>query len=221
MKRAAVLHTTPVTIPLLRERIERKCRERGIEAEIFDLLDDSVLPEINRSGAMTPGARFRLSTLLLLAQSAGADAVLCACSSVGEAVEEAGALVQIPVLRIDGPMAERAAGYKTVGVAATLDSTLAPTCGLIRRKAQEAGRSISVSARVAEGAGALLSEGKEREYDERVAALLRELLRENEAAVLAQASMARALSSLTAEEQGRCLTSVDSGAEALVELLGR
>lgn len=221
MKKAAVIHTTPVTIPVIRELAEKKFRERGISAEVVNFLDDSMLPEINRCGEMTAGVRFRLHALVTLAASTGADAILCACSSIGDAFEEEAALTKIPLLRIDAPMAARAAGYQRVGVAATLASTLTPTCGLIQRMAQKAGNQTEISVCVAKEAGDLLAQSREAEYDETVAAALRELLRENQVAVLAQASMARVLPHLTKEERKRCLTSVDSGVEALAKLLER
>ncbi len=79
MKKAAVIHTTPVTIPALKKEILAACGQ----VEVINLLDDSMLPEINQLGKITPDVRYRLHTLMLLAQSAGADAVLCACSSIG------------------------------------------------------------------------------------------------------------------------------------------
>ena len=107
-------------------------------------LDDSMLPEINRLGHPSEGVKYRLNTLLLLCQTTGADAVLCACSSIGGLVEEGSSLVSIPVFRIDEPMARLAAGYSRIGLAATLHSTIMPTTELIRRKAAMAGKEISI-----------------------------------------------------------------------------
>ena len=42
-----------------------------------------------------------------MAQSIGADAVLCACSSIGGAMGKAAELITVPVLRIDEPMAKK------------------------------------------------------------------------------------------------------------------
>ena len=160
-RKTAVIHTTPVTIPVISKLAEKYCG--GME--IVNLLDDSMLAEINRAGGITEGVKYRLNTLLVIAQSMKADCVFCACSSIGGAFEEGGELLSIPVLRIDEPMAQQAAQYARVGVAATLQSTLGPTTELIRRKALQAGREVRIETQVIEGAGALLTQGRGEVYD--------------------------------------------------------
>ena len=75
-RKTAVIHTTPVTIPVISKLAEKYCGDM----EIVNLLDDSMLPEINRAGIITEGVKYRLNTLLVLAQSMKADWVFCACS---------------------------------------------------------------------------------------------------------------------------------------------
>lgn len=217
MKKLAILHTTPVTIPSMKELI----RERTDQVEVINLLDDSMLPEINRAGKMTEEVGERIRLMIRLAQKAGADAFLSACSSIGGAVEEAGALTSLAVYRIDMPMARQAAGYEKIGVAATLRSTIEPTTELIERLAHQAGRSPEVESVVIEGAGDLLNEGKTEEYDRMVQAALKKLAEKNDIVVLAQASMARAVAGLPEEERTRYLTSPVSGIEeVLSEMCG-
>lgn len=115
MKKVAVIHTTPVTIPTLKKLLTDNRRPDEEEIEVINFLDDSMLPEINRLGHPSEGVKYRLNTLLLLCQTTGADAVLCACSSIGGLVEEGSSLVGIPVFRIDEPMARLAAGYSRIG----------------------------------------------------------------------------------------------------------
>lgn len=227
MKKIAVIHTTPVTIPTLKKLLTDNGIAAGEakatmdasadekEIEVVNFLDDSMLPEINRLGGCSEGVKYRLNTLLLLCQTTGADAVLCACSSIGGLVEEGSALVGIPVFRIDEPMARLAAGYDRIGVAATLHSTIQPTTELIQKKADMAGKKISIQSKVIENVGTLLAEGKDDLYDELVGEELRRLLRDNEIVVLAQASMARAVEKWPEEEKVRCLTSPVSGTEAV------
>ena len=50
-RKTAVIHTTPVTIPVIRKLAEKYCGDM----EIVNLLDDSMLPEINRAGIITEG----------------------------------------------------------------------------------------------------------------------------------------------------------------------
>lgn len=210
MKRLAIIHTTPVTVPAIKALIQ----ERTKDVEVMNLLDDSMLPEINQAGCITEAVKERLVCMIQMARLSGAKAVLSACSSIGGAVEEAGADGSFPVYRIDGPMAAAAAGYERIGVAATLRSTIAPTTELIRRKAAGAGKEPRVESLVIEGAGNLLSAGKEAEYDALVRKELNRLARNNDIVVLAQASMARAVAGLPEEEKRTYLTSPVSGVEA-------
>lgn len=218
MKKVVVIHTTPVTIPLLKELI----RQEVGECEVVNLLDDSMLPEINEAGRVTEGVRYRLYSLLALAGTLKPDAVLCACSSIGGLIDDGRSLLSVPVLRIDEPMAAAAvkAGRK-IGVAATLQSTIEPTCALIERKAKEAGADSMMTSAVIEGAGALLAAGDGAGYDALVSAELRTLAAKNDVVVLAQASMARAIAGMEETERKKFLTSPVSGVKALAEVLKR
>lgn len=216
-KKVVVIHTTPVTIPMMKELIEKTCQN----TEIVNLLDDSVLPEINEAKTITEGVKYRLNTLLVIAQTMGADAVLCACSSIGGIVEAGARLISVPVLRIDEPMAQQAAAFLRIGVAATHNSTLEPTTELILRKLRQAGRKAEIETDLIESAGTLLSEGKQEEYDRIVGERLRALKERNEVVVLAQASMARAVNCFPKEERDNFLTSPASGVRALADLLAK
>lgn len=217
MKKIAVIHTTPVTIPALKKEILAACGQ----VEVINLLDDSMLPKINRAGKITPDVSYRLHTLMLMAQTARADAVLCACSSIGGIFEEGRKILSIPALRIDEPMAERAASFHRIGVAATLQSTIGPTTELIVRKAAELGNEIVVDAKVIDNVGSLLTDGREAEYDRIVGSELKKLAQNNDVVVLAQASMARAAAGFGEEERQHLLTSPASGVAALAELIAR
>jgi Asp/Glu/hydantoin racemase len=71
-------------------------------------------------------------------QAHGAVAVLATCSSIGPAVVIVSQLVDVPVLRIDEPMASAAIETgRRIGVLATVASTLNPTVDLLRRRAQD------------------------------------------------------------------------------------
>ena len=77
MKKLAILHTTPVTVPSMKKLVE----ERTDQVEVINLLDDSMLPEINRAGKMTDAVRERIVLMVRAAEKAGADAFLSACGS--------------------------------------------------------------------------------------------------------------------------------------------
>ena len=65
MKKLVIIHTTPATIPSLGQLVGNLSQPW----QVANLLDDSILPEINQAGALTPGVSARLYTQLAMAQS--------------------------------------------------------------------------------------------------------------------------------------------------------
>lgn len=154
------------------------------------------------------------------ARVAGADAVLCCCSSVGDVVDRARAEAPIPLLRIDEPMAvEAVQSGRRIGVIATVRTTLEPTVGLIRRKAQELGRAVEVEPVLVQGAFDALSAGDGAAHDRLVKEALIALLKRSDVVVLAQASIARVLAALEQPPAIPVLTSPLSGLKAAGAIL--
>jgi Asp/Glu/hydantoin racemase len=117
-------------------------------------------------------------------------------------VEAAAALVSVPVLRVDQPMADLAVSTgRRIGVVATLPTTLEPTTDLVRRRAQVAGKEIELTSRLCDGAFDALMSGNPALHDEMVANALRELSAQVDVILLAQASMARVVDALTEAEK--------------------
>ena len=136
------------------------------------------------------------------AEEAGADYILVTCSSIGRAVETAASQCQVPVLRVDQPMADKAVQTgKKIGVIATLPTTLEPTADLIQRRAAKAGKEITLTSRLCEGAFDALMSGDAAKHDAMVAAALKELMAQVDVIVLAQASMARVVNGLSAADK--------------------
>ena len=191
------------------------------EAEVFHIVDESLLGVTRRVGRLTPETSRRVLGHMLSAADAGADVVVVTCSSIGPAVDAGRAFVSVPVLRIDEPMADEAvrAGDR-VGVLATLSTTLEPTADLVARQAQAAGRRVEVVARLCDGAFDALSAGDRDRHDELVREGLRALAAEADVVVLAQASMARVTDALpAAERQVPVLSSPRLGMERVARLV--
>lgn len=156
------------------------------DAEVFHVVDETLLSNTRREGRLTPATRRRVLGYIESAAEAGADLVVVTCSSIGPAVDAGRAFVDVPVLRIDEPMADEAVRLGTrIGVVATLATTLEPTAELVRRRAREAGKEAEVTAQLCEGAF-----GSDR-HDELVREGIAKVAAENDVVVLAQASMAR------------------------------
>jgi Asp/Glu/hydantoin racemase len=167
------------------------------EAEVFHIADETLLSNTRREGKLTPATKRRVLGYVESAAEAGADLVVVTCSSIGPAVDASRDFLDVPVLRIDEPMADEAVRLGSrIGVVATLSSTLEPTAELVRQRAREAGKEVEVTARVCVGAFEALQAGDRDRHDELVREGLREVISGSDVVVLAQASMARVVETL-------------------------
>ncbi|MGW9437666.1 hypothetical protein [Streptomyces sp. NPDC055607] len=186
----ALLHTSPVHVPVFDALRDR--HHPGLV--LRHLVDEDLLVRAREAG---PGAvAGAVAAVLAGAVADGADAVLCTCSTLGgvaegAAAEGTAASPGVPVLRVDRPMAARAARARHVLVVAALRSTLEPTLALL---AEESGpHAPSVATLVVEGVWERFEAGDREGYLDAVAeAVDRAPVTEGGVVVLAQASMADA-----------------------------
>lgn len=195
-KKLGLVHTSATLVPVFAQL----CKDRLPGVETFNIADDSLVKGIMSAGRLTPQIARRVAGYLESAELAGADYILVTCSSIGPAVEAAARFIGVPVLRVDQPMADRAvATGRQIGVIATLRTTLEPTADLIQRRAALAGKSIALTSRLCDGAFDVLMGGDAAKHDAMVAVALKELSRQVGVIVLAQASMARVVETLSGE----------------------
>lgn len=197
-KTLGLVHTSATLVPVFAQL----CKEKLPGVNVFNIADDSLVKGIMAAGSLTPAISRRVAAYLESAELAGADYIMVTCSSIGPAVEAAAKLIGVPVLRVDQPMADKAAAAgKRIGVIATLRTTLEPTADLISRRAALAGKQIELTSRLCEGAFEALMSGQPAVHDEKVAAALKELSRQVDVIVLAQASMARVVDTLAPQDK--------------------
>jgi Asp/Glu/hydantoin racemase len=197
-KTLGLVHTSATLVPVFAQL----CKEKLPGVNVFNIADDSLVKGIIAAGSLTPAIARRVAGYLESAELAGADYIMVTCSSIGPAVEAGAKLMGVPVLRVDQPMADKAvAAGKKIGVVATLRTTLEPTADLISRRAAAAGKQIELTSRLCEGAFEALMSGDAAAHDAKVAAALKELSRQVEVIVLAQASMARVVDTLAPEDK--------------------
>lgn len=197
-RRLALVHTVAGLVPRFREL----SAELLPGVETFDIVDETLLRDATKEGRVSLDTARRLFAHLAAAERHGADAILVTCSSMGDAVDAARPFAGVPLLRIDQAMAEQAVQRGSrIGVLATLWSTLRPTAVLIERTAAEAGREAEVRDRLCDGAFEALRDGDTERHDSLVRGGLRELIGWAEVIVLAQASMARVVDTLSEEER--------------------
>jgi len=204
MSKLAIIHTTSATV----EPMKALVAEALPGCELVNFVDDSILPQLAQNGANLTEVEERLIHYARFAEQVSADVILEACSSVGELVPKMREAVSIPIVRIDEAMAEEAVQRGThIGVAATLPTTLQPTTRLLRAKAEAAGRQVTVTPLLIEGAYQKLMSGDREGHDNLLVEKLQELARGTDVVVLTQASMARVLPSLSVTERDKFMSS--------------
>ena len=216
-KTLGLIHTSATLVPVF----QQLCAQYLPNINVFNIVDDSLIKQVITRGELQADTARRVVNYAGSAESAGADFILFTCSSIGAAVETAAGLTQVPVLRVDQPMADKAVAIgKKIGVIATLPTTLAPTSDLVRRRAALAGKEIELVAVLCEGAFEALMSGNAALHDEMVAKALKELSTKIDVIVLAQASMARVVDTLSeAEKTVSILASPPIAMEYLATLL--
>lgn len=193
-----LIHTSATLVPIF----QQLCSEYLPGVNVFNIVDDSLIKDVIAKGKLAPGTARRVVDYVASAEAAGADRILVTCSSIGRAVEAAAALSSVPVLRVDQPMADLAVSKGTrIGVVATLPTTLEPTADLVKRRAQAAGKEIQLTSKLCEGAFDALMGGNPGLHDQMVAEALRELSTQVDVILLAQASMARVVDTLSEAEK--------------------
>ena len=216
--RLALLHTSPVVVSPL----AKLAAEILPDVEVVHLVDETLIKNTIAAGHLEKASIRRLASMTQGAVEAGADAVMVTCSSVGRAAELAAEMVDAPVLRIDEAMADEAVERgERIGVCATLPTTLEPTAALIRSRAAGRGLERQIVEKLCEGAFEAVSAGDGAEHDRLVGGGLRELAKDVDVIVLAQASMARVVETLPAEDRVKpILSSPELGLRRARKALG-
>ncbi len=216
-KTLGLIHTSATLVPVFAEL----CSKYLPHVKTFNIVDDSLIKNTIACGELTADTSRSVVNYAGSAQDAGADYILFTCSSIGAAVETAAGLTHVPVLRVDQPMADKAVQLgRRIGVVATLSTTLNPTSDLVRRRAVLAGKEIELVSKLCEGAFEALMSGDAATHDQKVGDALRQLSNEVDVIVLAQASMARVVDTLTeAEKKVPILASPPVAMEYLATIL--
>lgn len=187
MKKIYIIHTSLVSHNDLQELFH----EIIPEAEVFNIVDDSLLHDVMKNGSVDEKITGRVCDYFLAAERNGADLIFNQCSSVGKAADIAKKLVSVPVVKVDEAMAEKAVSEgKKIGMIATVKSTMRPSCDLVLAKAEEMGKEVEVVEYLVDGALDILMKEKNREkHNELVLEMVRKAEKECDVILLAQGSM--------------------------------
>jgi aspartate/glutamate racemase len=190
MSTIGFLHTSAVHT----ERFAALVEAHAAGTHTVTVVDERLLDEAREKGPDHPSVRARVESVLAELEEAGADVIVCTCSTIGDAAERLGAERGRSVIRIDRPMIDAAvsAGPR-IAVVVALESTVGPTRDLIEAVATERGEQVEISMVMSDGAWARFEEGDLDGYLRSIADTCTAIDGDADVIVLAQASMADAV----------------------------
>ena len=216
MKRLALLHTVLFLADMFKELLP----DRFPDLDSFHVVDEGLLQDLLRHEGLTPNIVRRISGHACLARDAGADLILFTCTSTAPAVDTARAMVDIPILKIDDPLAEKAIELgRRIGVVCTASTTMGPSENLIKEHAAKHGKEVEVTVELDSEAFKAIMAGDKAEHDKRVKAAAGRMSDKSDVVVLAQASMAHLAPELNETLPVPVLASPDLCVDALAKLL--
>jgi len=187
------LHTAPEHTATFDQLI---VQQGGLEAGRCHIVAPELLIEAMDRGIDDADVRRRL--VEALGQfPAGIDRIVVTCSTLGGVAEALAPPDGPPVTRVDRPMADAAIAVGgRIGVAYSISSTVVPTTALLWEVAEATGRHVDLDLIDCEDAWHHFIAGDRGSYVEQVADLIRRRAHDIDVVVLAQASMAPAVSLL-------------------------
>jgi Asp/Glu/hydantoin racemase len=190
------------------------------DCRLINIVDDSLIPDVMNAGQVTGSVARRLLDYYRDAEEAGADLILNTCSSVGEVADMGRRVAGVPIIKIDDAMTAKAVEMgKTVGVIATVATTLGPTVRLVRSQAEKIDKEIKIVEGLAGSAFQALLAGRPEEHDAILLQTAKDLAAQVDVIVLAQGSMARMEAKLAAETGKPVLASPRLAVEAVRDVL--
>lgn len=209
--RIALVHAVRVAIA----PVEDAFRRHWPEAELINLLDDSLSRDRNRERELTPQLKRRIAQLAEYGVGAGARAILYTCSAFGEAIEAVKREQKVPVLRPNEAMFDDAVRH---GRKLGLLATFGPTVGALEAELRALDPTVSVKSICIPEAMKALDAGDAATHDGLLARAA-PALAGCDAVMLAQFSTARARDSVAASLACPVLTSPVSAVMRLRKLL--
>ena len=210
--RICLIHAVRVAIDPVAEAFARLWPE----AELMNLLDDSLSVDRQRDGVLTPKMTQRFQTVAQYAVDVGVDGILFTCSAFGPAIEAVKKkLAPLPVLKPNEAMFEEAlkVGMR-LGLLASFEPSIAPMAEEFAALAKVRGSRATLVTACAPNAMPALNHGDAATHD----ALLAEAakgLKDCDAVMLAQFSTARARPAIEAITGKTVLTSPDAAVRAM------
>lgn len=213
--RIVLLHGTPVAV----DPIQKSFAARWPEAEVVNLLDDSLSVDRAKDHDLTMRMFERFTELGGYARRIGADGVLVTCSAFGPAIERMAKELPVPVLKPNEAMFRAALTKGTkIGMLATFAPSVVTMTEEFDAFVRETGSKATLKTIVVDGAMDALRKGDAQTHNELVAARAPELAG-CDAIMLAHFSTSRAADKVGAAVSAPVLTAPDAAVDRLKALV--
>jgi len=160
------------------------------DLEPIHIVDSSLLSESLEHGEATPNVYRRILQYAQCAENAGAEIIMCTCTTVNKASSLAREILNIPMFNIDEPMAKFAvAAGKRIGVLATVPTSAPCTERLLYEEAARTGKKIEIETVINEDAFKALLDGDIALHDKLVGQEMDELAKKVDVIALGQISL--------------------------------
>jgi hypothetical protein len=182
--------------PFMVEELDRLVSEIAPDLLHENLVVPDLLEKAGHAG-ITEELRNRVRQIIASIPQHPPAVVLCSCSTYGGCAEEMAPFTLHRIIRIDRPMAELAAANgPRIGVAAALESTLAPTRDLLLAVARQNGQQVHITEITCAAAWDHKRRGDNDAYIREIVRCLNGAAQQLDVLVLAQGSMAPAAEGL-------------------------
>ncbi len=189
------------------------------EAEVFNLLDESLYADIGPDGNVPAPVADRIANLLRHCELSGADGIVFTGSTFGPVIEKIRKAVSIPVLRSDEGAAEAAVLVgRSILILSTAERSLPVTQRSLDIAAAQAGVRPLIAGKVVEGAKAALDAGDLAGHN----SLIRQAMNNADGydvVVFGQMSMEPALEGAAPDVASRIITTPRASATKMRSLL--
>jgi Asp/Glu/hydantoin racemase len=215
-KRIMLVHAFLPSMPPIADAF----KEGWPEAEVLNLLDESLYVDVTLEGVMKPGVMDRVENILKHCALSGADGIVFTGSTFGPAVDAARRSMSVPVLKADEAMAARAVA---IGGRILIVCTARRALPVIRANVEAAAKEAGVQPKVADfcvpGAKDAISAGKDETHERLIAAVVERESQGYDVILFGQISMVPARARLSPGVAARVLCSPDATVAHLKNLL--
>jgi len=215
-KRVFLVHPTPLAMP----PVDEAFKTLWPQAQVLNLLDESLYADVGANGELTPALYARVANLFRHCEASGADGIVFSGSTFGPAVEEGRKGIKVPVLRIEeGMMDEAVARGGSILVVSTQKRAMPVVRATLDASAKRAGKTPAIKDIWVDGARDALNAGDTDKHD-RLIAEQSAAAGDFDTVVLSMISMAPARAKMPPALAKKTLTSGECAVTRMRKLLG-